>query len=67
VFAAALYGVDIPKDSVLRYETALKTDKFILIAHGSVGETTRAKEVLKGTKPETLEHHQQSHAPAMSR
>jgi uncharacterized membrane protein len=66
-FGAALYGVGIPKDSVLRYETALKTDKFILIAHGSIDETTRAKEILKGTKPETLEHHQQAYAPAMSR
>lgn len=55
---AGLYSLGIPKDSILQYETALKTDKFVLIAHGSVDETVRAKEILSGTKPETLEHHQ---------
>jgi len=28
-------NLGIPKDSILRYETALKADKFVLIAHGS--------------------------------
>ena len=55
---AGLYGLGIPKDSVLRYETALKSDKFVVIVHGSPDETTRAKKTLSGTKPETLEHHQ---------
>ena len=54
---AGLYGLGIPKDSVLQYETALKTDKFLLIAHGSADEINRAKEVLNRTKPEALEHH----------
>ena len=48
----------IPKDSILKYETALKTDKFVLVAHGTMDDTTRAKEILNRTKPETLEHHQ---------
>jgi len=55
---AGLYSLGIPKDSILRYERALKTDKFVLIAHGSANETTRAKEILNGTNPEALEHHQ---------
>ena len=55
---AGLYSLGIPKDSILQYERALKTDKFVLIAHGSVDETTRAKEILNGTNPEALEHHQ---------
>jgi uncharacterized membrane protein len=55
---AGLYSLGIPKDSILRYETALKTDKFVLIAHGSKDDTTRAKEILNRTKPETLDHHQ---------
>jgi uncharacterized membrane protein len=55
---AGLYSLGIPKDSILRYERALKTDKFVLIAHGSLDEITRAKEILNGTNPETLEHHQ---------
>jgi uncharacterized membrane protein len=55
---AGLYSLGIPKDSILRYETALKTGKYVLIVHGSMDETTRAKEILDRTKPETLEHHQ---------
>jgi hypothetical protein len=55
---AGLYSLGIPKDSVLQYETALKTDKFLLIAHGSADEITRAKEILNRTKLETLNHHQ---------
>jgi hypothetical protein len=57
---AGLYGLGIPKDSVLRYETALKTGKFILIAHGSAGETTHAREIINRTNPEALEEHQPS-------
>jgi uncharacterized membrane protein len=55
---AGLFNLGIPKDSVLRYESALKADKFLLIAHGSLNDTTRAKEVLAATKPETMDHHQ---------
>jgi uncharacterized membrane protein len=54
---AGLMSVGIPKDSILRYETALKTDKFVLVAHGSAEEVAGAKEVLARTKPETLDHH----------
>jgi uncharacterized membrane protein len=54
---AGLYSLGIPKDSILRYETALKTDKFVLIAHGSIDDTNHAKEILERTNPETLEHH----------
>src|SRR6202142_1812611 len=52
---AGLYSMGIPKDSILQYETALKTDKFLVIAHGSVDEITRAKEVLNRTNPETMQ------------
>jgi uncharacterized membrane protein len=55
---AGLYSLGIPKDSILQYERALKTDKFVLIAHGSLDEVTHAKEILNLTKPETLEQHQ---------
>jgi uncharacterized membrane protein len=55
---AGLFSLGIPKDSILRYETALKTDKFVLIAHGSMNDTTRAKEILQRTNPEALDQHQ---------
>src|SRR5579871_4076843 len=34
VLGAGLVSIGIPKDSVLRYELALKADKFLLLAHG---------------------------------
>lgn len=58
VIGAALFIIGIPHNSILQYETAVKTSKFILIAHGSTDETTFAREVLNRTKPEKLEHHQ---------
>ena len=55
---AGLCSVGIPKDSIVRYETAIKTDKFVLIAHGTPDEILRAKDIINRTKPTTLEHHQ---------
>jgi len=43
---AALYGLGIPKDAVLRYEAALQMDKLLLIAHGAVDEVGKAREIL---------------------
>ena len=47
---AGLYSLGIPKNSILKYETAIKTDKFLLVAHGTGEEVARAKEILQGTK-----------------
>lgn len=55
---AGLYSLGIPKDSIVRYETAIKTGKFVLIVHGSMDDTTKAREILNHTESETLEHHQ---------
>ena len=46
---AGLYSIGIPKDSILKYETALKTEKFLIIAHGSPAETTKAQQILRTT------------------
>jgi len=46
---AALYGIGIPKDSVLKYETSLKANKFLLVVHGTVDEVERASSILRGT------------------
>jgi hypothetical protein len=43
---AALYSVGIPKDSVIAYEAAVKADGFLVMAHGSAEEMTRAKTIL---------------------
>ncbi len=44
--AAGLIGIGIPKDTVIKYETALKAGKFLLIVHGAHADTVRAKDVL---------------------
>jgi fermentation-respiration switch protein FrsA (DUF1100 family) len=43
---AGLYGIGIPKNSVLKYETSLKAGKFMLVVHGTADEVIRAKEIL---------------------
>jgi hypothetical protein len=55
---AGLYGMGIPKDSILKYETAVKSGKYVLIAHGSDVETVHAREIISRTNPEALEEHQ---------
>jgi uncharacterized membrane protein len=54
---AGLYSIGIPKDSVLKYETAIKADKFLLVVHGSAAETAKAKDILNATKPSELTQH----------
>ena len=48
---AGLYSIGIPKDSVVKYETALKTDQFLLIVHGTAAEVEEAKDIIKTTHP----------------
>ena len=55
--AGALMAVGIPKDSVLRYETALKADKFMLVVHGDGSEIQRANELLKASGLDSFDHH----------
>jgi hypothetical protein len=54
VFGAALYSIGIPKNSVLEYETALKADQFLVMAHGPANEMKRAEEVLGTLKTSKL-------------
>jgi Heat induced stress protein YflT domain len=54
---AGLYSIGIPKDSVLMYETALKTDKFLLVAHGTADDVTKARDILQTTHPAELGVH----------
>ena len=54
---AGLYGIGIPKDSVVRYETAIKAGKYLLICHGNAAEVARAREILDATTPDELTDH----------
>jgi hypothetical protein len=44
---AALYSIGIPKDSVLTYETAISGGSFLLMAHGTPAEISRARTMLE--------------------
>jgi hypothetical protein len=52
---AGLYSIGIPKDSVIEYEAAIKSDKFVVVVHGSVAEVDRAKQIMGALNP--LEAH----------
>ena len=54
---AGLYGMGIPKDSVLNYETALKTDKFVLLVNGTLRDVEKAREVIENTRPASVTVH----------
>lgn len=53
----ALTALGIPRDSVLRYETAIKANKFLLIVHGDAKDIQRARDVLATTGAKTLDQH----------
>jgi hypothetical protein len=48
---AGLYSIGIPKDSIVKYETAIKTDQFLVIAHGTAAEVATAKKIIENTHP----------------
>ena len=55
---AGLYSIGIPKDSVINYETAVKSDKFLVIAHGTREQVANAKEILGKTGASGVTAHQ---------
>jgi len=54
---AGLYSKGIPKDSIVKYEAALKTDQFLLIAHGTAAEVAKAKDIIETTHPAQFSLH----------
>jgi hypothetical protein len=54
---AGIYSIGIPKDSVLQYEEALKSDKFLLLAHGTASEVAKARDILQTTNPMEMASH----------
>jgi hypothetical protein len=63
---AALYGIGIPKDSVIRYEEAIKADGFLVVAHGPASEMARAKAIFEANNPTRVDLHSGITAPAQS-
>ncbi len=61
---AALFALGIPKESVLECEETLKADGFLVFAHGTGAEVTRAHSILAGLTPTHLEVPESVIAPA---
>jgi uncharacterized membrane protein len=53
---AGLYSIGIPKDSIINYESSIKSDKFLLVVHGSGDELDKAKDILKSAGHEVSVH-----------
>jgi uncharacterized membrane protein len=54
---AGLFSIGIPKDSIIQYETALRANKFLVVAHGTSDEVVAAKKVFDGTTGAVTELH----------
>ena len=52
---ATLYSIGVPKDGVRQYETAVKAEGFLVMAHGSPAEMARAKTILSAADPSRLD------------
>jgi len=46
-----LFSIGIPKNNALQYETALKADKYLLIAQGTGDDLLPAKSAIRATGP----------------
>jgi uncharacterized membrane protein len=55
---AGLYGLGIPKDSIVRYETAIKNGSYVVIAHGTPADVAQAHQIINRTSPVAAEHHE---------
>jgi hypothetical protein len=64
---AGLYGMGIPKDSVVNYETALKTDKYLLLVNGTAGDVEKARDIIENTRPANVALHANELAVAAAR
>jgi uncharacterized membrane protein len=55
--SAALSTMGVPDDAVIRYQTAIKADKQLLIAHGTAHQVQHARDLLGTTNAESVEIH----------
>lgn len=55
--AAGLVSIGIPKDSVLKYETAVKSGQYVVVVHGTAQELEQIRAALGKTAPVSVEEH----------
>ena len=41
----------------MKYETAIKSDKFLVLAHGTADEVAKVKDILQTTRPVEIALH----------
>lgn len=60
VLGAALVSAGIPKDKTLKYETAVRSRKFVVLVDGTSAEVDRARVVLvaRATEDVATYHHE---------
>ena len=51
----ALSGLGVPEDSIVRYESAIKADQFLVMAHGDPDTVLRAQDLLRQSSPASIE------------
>ena len=56
--SAALYGIGIPQNSVLRYETAISTDAFLVMAHDTPERIALARQILETAGAAQIDVHE---------
>jgi len=59
---AGLFSIGIPKNSIVQYETEVKNGKLLLVAHGTIDDVQRAKNLLDQTQATTAMVHAESEA-----
>lgn len=57
---AGLASIGIPKNSVVKYETAIKAGKFVLVAHGTAEDVAKARDLLKNSGAEQIDTYEPS-------
>jgi hypothetical protein len=55
---AALFNAGVPKDHVIRYETAVEAEGFLVMAHGPAEEMARARDILHEHTPLSVDLHE---------
>ena len=54
---ASLHAISIPFTSIIRYESAVRMHKLLLIAHGTSREMLKTKDLLRESRPGEINVH----------
>ena len=62
VLGAGLASIGIPKDSIIRYETQIKSGKFLVVAQGDAEQVAKARAILSDGAAEAETAEAETHA-----